>query len=301
VPGHARLHVLEVVARAGYVYVGSEWKHGNHFMWIARDGSGSRFMCKLLADTDHDAEHHDEEILFLTEFAPINPQESRLLPATLVIPIPDIGDVVIVPFMRKSLGYVGRGHCGWVRNWVNVKRVLKQIVEAMAFWHTRGWLHGDIKWSHFVLDDDDQAWIIDAGSARHGVSGGGFEGGTRVAGVRGTEDYAAPEVRDHKEIDTQADMYSVGEVFCQISLSVQSAIERWDRDHRGETKGMPQGALDGPSAVELHAFHNLIKRLCAPRPRDRLTAREALEQEFFSSTDGGAGDSPDTVTSPVIE
>jgi len=301
--------VVGIVDREGFVYSEADtnkhylWANRNHWMWMTRDAAGSSWVCKLLCYRDSDAEHHEEEIRCVTESVLVSTVKSLLLPVSRVIRVPGIGHVLVMPFVGKSLFSLSRRQRdGWARNWITVKKVMMQILEGMAFWHRHGWLHGDIKWSHFLLDDDDQVWIIDAGSARHGVSGGGFKGGTTVTGVRGTEGYAAPEVGAEQEVDTQADMYSLGQVFSEIYRRVRGDAEGWDSD-AGDVATTPRKGPTPPSAEELRAFNDLVASLCKIMPCDRLTARQALSHALFAraNRDDSSGSPASSVTMEMDE
>ena len=43
----------------------------------------------------------------------------------------------------------------------DVQAVLKELAQMIAQMHQQGWLHGDLKWTNFVRDNDGKIFIID--------------------------------------------------------------------------------------------------------------------------------------------
>jgi len=89
-----------------------------------------------------------------------------------------------------------------------------QVARGLAYAHSQGIIHRDIKPHNLLLDDHDVVKVTDLGLARlsHGTEGAasGTEL-TMVGGVMGTVDYMPPEQAvDSTTIDHRADIYSLG-------------------------------------------------------------------------------------------
>jgi serine/threonine-protein kinase len=97
----------------------------------------------------------------------------------------------------------------------DVRRLLWEIADALAYAHLRGVIHRDIKPDNILLDKDTgRAMVTDFGIAR------AMEANTRltVTGIAvGTPTYMSPEQAvGEREIDGRSDIYSLGVVAYQM-------------------------------------------------------------------------------------
>ena len=103
-----------------------------------------------------------------------------------------------------------RGHLG-KRNLTGdesrVREILEALLSALAFAHSRGVIHRDVKAENVLFDEAERPMLVDFGIAlRRGY-------GSRVttAGVAvGSTAYMAPEQARGEEVDLRADLYSLG-------------------------------------------------------------------------------------------
>jgi serine/threonine-protein kinase len=101
-----------------------------------------------------------------------------------------------------------------------VRRILIEVAEALAFAHARGVVHRDIKPDNILLDGvDGRALVTDFGIARAAAEGGGGDA-TRLTATGmaiGTPAYMSPEqAAGDKEIDGRTDLYALGIVAYQM-------------------------------------------------------------------------------------
>ena len=114
-----------------------------------------------------------------------------------------------------SMQYLSRGHLGQrsfrgtdgVVDEARVIGILRALLSALGYAHTRGIVHRDVKAENVLFDEREQPMLADFGIAlRRGF-------GTRVTAVGlavGTTAYMAPEQARGQEVDARADLYSVG-------------------------------------------------------------------------------------------
>lgn len=95
-----------------------------------------------------------------------------------------------------------------------IKRVARQMSEALDYAHSQGLLHRDIKPSNILLDEQDNCLLADFGIARL------FEASTRLTatgGILGTPAYMSPEQGRGDALDSRSDVYSLGVILYQMA------------------------------------------------------------------------------------
>jgi serine/threonine-protein kinase len=90
-----------------------------------------------------------------------------------------------------------------------------QVGRGLAFAHSQGLVHRDVKPQNVLMNGDDQAKVTDFGIARSievDIDGSVTQTGT----VLGTSAYIAPEQANGGEITPQTDVYSLGVVLYEL-------------------------------------------------------------------------------------
>ncbi len=98
--------------------------------------------------------------------------------------------------------------------WGEVMRVLLDLLDGLAYAHSEGMIHRDVKPANILLTRHGQAVLTDFGIAQ-------IVGGTRhtVSGaLMGTLAYMAPEQGLEGRCDARSDLYSLGIVFYEMLL-----------------------------------------------------------------------------------
>jgi serine/threonine protein kinase len=140
-------------------------------------------------------------------------QTSAQLAHAHIVPIYDVGD-------REGIAYfvmpiIGGGNlAALLANephppLTQVRAILTDVADALAYAHLRGVIHRDIKPDNVMLDPDSgRAMVTDFGIAR------AIEAGTRLTvtgNAIGTPTYMSPEQAvGEREVDGRSDLYSLG-------------------------------------------------------------------------------------------
>src|SRR3979409_424438 len=100
---------------------------------------------------------------------------------------------------------------------VEVRRILKEVADALSYAHNRNVIHRDIKPDNIIIDEDTgRAMVTDFGIAR-ALTDSGDSRLTATGMAIGTPAYMSPEqsAGDHA-IDGRSDLYSLGVVGYQM-------------------------------------------------------------------------------------
>ncbi len=146
-------------------------------------------------------------------------QTSAQLSHAHIVPIHDVGERDGIAYFVMAL--VGGGNLAQrlehqpLRSIDEVRRLLCETSDALAYAHLHGVIHRDIKPDNILIDAaSGRAMVTDFGIAR------AMEGGTRLTqtGVAvGTPTYMSPEQAvGERAIDGRSDLYSLGVVGCQM-------------------------------------------------------------------------------------
>ncbi|KAK7939930.1 hypothetical protein WMY93_003256 [Mugilogobius chulae] len=162
---------------------------------------------------------------------------------------------------------------------VDVIRLVKQILNGVAFLHRNDVVHLDLKPQNILLTSArplGDIRIVDFGLSRR------MDSITEVREILGTPEYVAPEILNYEPISTATDMWSIG-VLIYIMLTGESPflgdtkqetflnISQINVDYSEETfEGISPLAVD------------FIKTLLVKNPRVRATADECLTHPWLS-------------------
>ncbi len=150
----------------------------------------------------------------------------------------------------------------------DVAAVGAELLDALAFAHSQGIVHRDVKPQNVMLNDEGHVKVMDFGIAR-------LMGSDTLTGegdVIGTVAYMSPEQAAGRRVQPPSDVYSAGMVLYELLAGAHPL--------RGDT---PAETLSNVAAARLPSLAELrpdlpddlvtlIDGACAPRPADRPTA-----------------------------
>ncbi|XP_015116640.1 serine/threonine-protein kinase 17B-like [Diachasma alloeum] len=160
-----------------------------------------------------------------------------------------------------------------------VVRLLRQILDGIAFLHSFNVAHLDIKPQNLVLTGefpDCDVKLCDFGISRY------ISHGADIREILGTPDYVAPEVLNYEPISLATDMWSVG-VLLYVLLT---GCSPFGGDTKQETFcNISRCRLDFPDDLfedVSEAARDLMRKLMVKDPSQRLTVTECLEHPWFT-------------------
>ncbi|KAG5315359.1 ST17A kinase, partial [Pseudoatta argentina] len=161
-----------------------------------------------------------------------------------------------------------------------VARLLKQILDGIAFLHSLNVAHLDIKPQNLVLTGefpDCDVKLCDFGISRY------ISHGADIREILGTPDYVAPEVLNYEPISLATDMWSVG-VLLYVLLT---GCSPFGGDTKQETFcNISRCRLDFPDDLfedVSEEARDLMRKLMVKDPNERLTVTECLQHPWFNT------------------
>ena len=116
------------------------------------------------------------------------------------------GAYLVMPFMRGASLEASLRRGGW--NLEPALRLLDQVGGALAYAHRRGVIHGDLKTSNVLLDEDGNAYLSDFGVAR------------RVDLTQTTSRLLSPEEASGEEATSRTDIFALGALAFELLSGV---------------------------------------------------------------------------------
>ena len=162
---------------------------------------------------------------------------------------------------------------------------------GLAAAHKQGLVHRDIKPANILLDSESGAVrITDFGLAKHADS----DSITKLGSIAGTPAYMSPEQSTSDNLDSRSDLFSLGVLLYVASTGVSpfAAESPFVTLNNVRTHQPPSVCKLNPDLPAW--FGNIVERLLAKRPEDRIQSASALAEMLQQRT------ATSTATRPAI-
>ena len=155
-------------------------------------------------------------------------------------------------------------------------RIMTQVADGLAYAHSKGVVHRDVKPENIMLLPDDNVKIMDFGIA---LGPNRNTAVTQTGGIIGTPPYFAPEQLEGFKATEQTDIFSFGDVYYELLTGVHP-FEQYKGDWRSlqiaimsyEPKPLSELVPGCPEALE-----TLVHRTLAKEPEFRYQRFEEVQ------------------------
>ncbi|XP_065046005.1 CBL-interacting serine/threonine-protein kinase 14-like [Musa acuminata AAA Group] len=162
------------------------------------------------------------------------------------------------------------------------RRIFRQLLSAVAYCHSRGVFHRDLKPDNLLLDDTGNLMVSDFGLAALGRSSSeGGNGDHLLSSQRGTRGFKAPEILSRQDYDgAKVDIWSCGVILYQLNAGYHPF-----KDHDNPMSLYREIHHQGHRSFPLRtppALRRLIARLLDPNPATRISIDDILRDSWFA-------------------
>ena len=155
--------------------------------------------------------------------------------------------------------------------------IITKLSEALAYAHSKGFIHRDIKPGNIIFNDDNQPILADFGIAR-AIS---FSEQTVIDGMLlGTPYYSSPEQASSDNVDHRTDLYSLGVVYFEMITGRKPFIA--DTPFALIYKHLEEAPPELDSKYKDH--QPIIHKLLSKKPDDRYASAFDLIEDLAKLT-----------------
>lgn len=194
----------------------------------------------------------------------------------------NLEDIIILDDDDQTVGIIMKKYCSDLHDAISNKklnskdrrRIASKLIESVVFLHENGVIHRDIKPENVLLDENKNPVLADYTLAKvfHGICIHGTHTG-KIA----TATYRAPEIVAKKPYGFPADAWSLGVVLYEIFTGKQLRAQHDKEALDFIFKQIPK-FKDTP-------IGHIVRGLLVIDPKERWTARQALESGMFGFID----------------
>lgn len=229
------------------------------------DAKGERFAIKLLAGENA---RNKEEIAFLKHES----QVGRGLTHPNVIKLFEFGSdgdfVYMVMELFPAPNLKTLINQGIEALQPHAAAILRGAAEGLAYFHSQGWIHRDIKPDNFLVKLPGEVKLIDFALATRRKGGLARLFATRTK-VQGTRSYMSPEQIRGQALDERADLYSFGCMAYELLGGKPPFTGATTNELLNKHLRAPVPPLQASNQNVSDDFAQLARRMLAKKPEDR--------------------------------
>ena len=151
-----------------------------------------------------------------------------------------------------------------------LKRIVREASEGLAYFHSKGWIHRDIKPDNFLLPATGSVKLIDFALGQRARSGvWKLLPGGKSSAIQGTRSYMSPEQIRCAALDARADIYSFGCMLHELLGGKPPFTGSSTNDLLNKHLRSPPPSVQGANRNVTDACASLIKRMLAKDPKGR--------------------------------
>lgn len=201
------------------------------------------------------------------------------VPHPNVVPIYYVGKHDGSPFLAMELvagttltERLARGKPGFPE----IAGIALQLTDALRFAKELDLIHGDIKPSNIMVQNDLLAKLSDFGMARRASGSDGTPLG-------GTPNYLAPELLDGATPSVQSDIYALGVTLYEMTFGQRPVnlsgrtVEEWAQSHRSARLSFPR---PWPEWLP-ESWRGILETMLAPQPEQRFADYDSLREQLI--------------------
>ncbi len=157
-----------------------------------------------------------------------------------------------------------------------VQNYMRQILQGLEHCHSHGVIHRDVKPNNILMDQEGHLRLADFGSGRLSA-----HNGAKTPDLC-TLWYRAPELlRGHTNYSIPVDLWSAGCIFAELLTGQILFRSTTELEQLTCIDEVLQGKW--PTTVSHPVALDLLQHLLRYEPHERLSARQALKHNFFST------------------
>ncbi len=156
---------------------------------------------------------------------------------------------------------------------------VRQAAEGLAYFHSQGWVHRDIKPDNFLVDDNGEVKLIDFALAvrKKGGLARLFSGKSKI---QGTRSYMSPEQIRGQPLDARADIYSFGCTVFEMLAGKPPFTGISTNDLLTKHLRSPVPPLQAGNRNVTDDFAALVRAMLAKKPEDRPATMDDVISEL---------------------